>query len=566
MLAQITITDFAIIDSLSVSFSGGLNILSGETGAGKSIIINAVNLILGGRASPDLIRTGADRALVEALFHVPAESPLSKSLDNLDIPFNGEVLIKRTISKEGKSRVWINGSLGTLQMLSKLGPNLISVSGQNEHQLLLRPDNHLFILDDFGGLTKERIKLNELYRDYYALKEKAERLRANLKEEEERRELSQFQIKEIEEAKLVPGEGSKLEAEKSRLMHAERLMDIVFRSYQALYEKEESVLSILSLLGKDMDKGVDIDPHLDQYKKQLESAQLQLEDLALELRDFYSKLKLDPKRLEEVEERLQLIRRLKKKYGPSIESILSFREELSQREYRLTQKKEELKRLEAQLEEKKEGLLTLATGLSLKRHEIADTFRKKVEEELDLLGMPGTRFRVKFGSNRSGGDIISADMLDSTLTADGVDVLEFMMSPNVGEDLRPLARIASGGELSRIMLALKTILARFGLVETLVFDEIDSGIGGATAAIVGDKLRSLAAYHQILCITHLPQLASCGETHFLVEKRVTKGRTRAFITSLDKESRINEIARLLAGKRISEKTLAHAREMIGVRS
>jgi len=322
MLAQITITDFAIIDSLSVSFSGGLNILSGETGAGKSIIINAVNLILGGRASPDLIRTGADRALVEALFHVPAESPLSKSLDNLDIPFNGEVLIKRTISKEGKSRVWINGSLATLQMLSKLGPNLISVSGQNEHQLLLRPDNHLFILDDFGGLTKERIKLNGLYRDYYALKEKAERLRANLKEEEERRELSQFQIKEIEEAKLVPGEGSRLEAEKSRLMHAERLMDIVFKSYQALYEKEESVLSILSLLGKDMDKGVDIDPHLDQYKKQLESAQLQLEDLALELRDFYSKLKLDPKRLEEVEERLQLIRRLKKKYGPSIELSL----------------------------------------------------------------------------------------------------------------------------------------------------------------------------------------------------------------------------------------------------
>lgn len=562
MLAQITINDFAIIDSLSVSFSGGLNILSGETGAGKSIIINAVNLILGGRASPDLTRTGADRAVVEALFQLPAESPLSKSLDNMDIPFNGEVLIKRTISKEGKSRVWINGSLATLQMLSKLGPNLISVSGQNQYQLLLRPDNHLFILDDFGGLTKDRLQLNELYRDYYALKEKAERLRGHLKGEEERRELTQFQIKEIEEARLAPGEDVKLEAEKSRLMHAERLMDIVFKSYQALYEKEESVLSILSLLVKDMDKGVNIDPNLDHYRKQLESAQLQVEDLALELRDFYSKLKLDPKRLEEVEERLQLIRRLKKKYGPSIESILSFKEELSQKGYQLNQKREELKRFEAQLEEKKEGLLRLATSLSSKRHEIADTFKKKVEEELNLLGMAGTRFRIKFSSQRPVGDTISAEMLDSTITPDGMDVLEFMISPNVGEDLRPLAKIASGGELSRIMLALKTILARSGLVETLVFDEIDAGIGGSTANIIGEKLRSLADYHQILCITHLPQLASCGETHFLVEKRVSKGRTRTLITSLDRKSRINEIARLLGGRIISEKTLAHAREML----
>jgi DNA repair protein RecN (Recombination protein N) len=306
---------------------------------------------------------------------------------------------------------------------------------------------------------------------------------------------------------------------------------------------------------------VNIDPNLDHYRKQLESAQLQLEDLALELRDFYSKLKLDPKRLEEVEERLQLIRRLKKKYGPSVESILSFREELSQEGYQLNQKSEELKKFEAQLEEKKEGLLRLATSLSSKRHEIADTFKKKVEEELNLLGMAGTRFRIKFSSPRPVGDI-STDMLDSTITPDGMDVLEFMISPNVGEDLRPLAKIASGGELSRIMLALKTILARFGLVETLVFDEIDAGIGGSTANIIGEKLRSLADYHQILCITHLPQLASCGETHFLVEKRVSKGRTRTLITSLDRKSRINEIARLLGGKTISEKTLAHAREML----
>ncbi|MBW2003509.1 MAG: DNA repair protein RecN [Deltaproteobacteria bacterium] len=562
MLAQLVITDFAIIDSLSASFSGGLNILSGETGAGKSIIINAANLILGGRASPDLIRTGANRAVVEALFHLPVESPLSSVLKEMDIPFNGELLIKRTISKQGKNKVWINGTLSTLHLIAKLGPHLISVSGQNEHQLLLKPDNHLFILDDFGGLYKDRIVLNEFYLDYYSLKEKTESLKAHLKEEAERRELTQFQIKEIEEAQLVPGEDAELEVEKSRLIHVERLIDIAFHSYQALYEKDESVLSVLSVLAKNLNKGVTIDHRLEHFKKQLESAQAQLEDVALELRDFYSQLKDDPKRLGEVEERLQLIKRLKKKYGSSIESILSFKEELSQKEYQLTQKKEELTRFETQIEEKGEHLLNLATTLSLKRQERAQEFEKKVEGELHLLDMAGTRFQIKFISNESSGDSILTDRIDSMLTADGIDTVEFMISPNVGEDLRPLAKIASGGELSRIMLALKTILARSGLIETLVFDEIDAGIGGATAAVVGEKLRSLANYHQILGITHLPQIASCGEKHFLVEKRVSKGRTRSLITLLGRESRINEIARLLGGRTISEKTLAHAREML----
>jgi DNA repair protein RecN (Recombination protein N) len=562
MLTHLAINDFAIIDALSVSFSGGSNILSGETGAGKSIIINAVNLIVGGRASPDLIRTGADRAVVEALFQVPAESPLSRLLADMDIPFNGEVLIKRTISKEGKSRVRINGSLATLHMLSQLGPHLISVSGQNEHQVLLRPDNHLFILDDFGDLTKERLTFTGLYRDYYAHKERLEKLRDDLQKEEEQRELTQFQIQEIEEAKLVPGEDIGLEEERRRLMHAETLMDIVFKGYHTLYEKDESVLSILSLLTKEMGKGVSMDSNLDHFKKELESVELRVEDLALELRNFYAKLRVDPKRLEAVEERLQLIRRLKKKYGSTIEEILSFKEELSQKRYQLAQKQEELKRGETELEEKRERLLRMATSLSQKRREIAETLEKRVLEELDQLGMAGTRFNIECGSISSVGGTHSADMVDSTISADGIDVVEFLISPNVGEDLRPLAKIASGGELSRIMLALKTILARSGLVETLVFDEIDAGIAGATAAIIGEKLRSLAHYHQILCITHLPQIACSGEKHFLVEKSVSKGRTRTLISSLNREGRVNEIARLLGGRKISEKTLAHAREML----
>jgi len=562
MLTHLAISDFAIIESLSVDFAAGSNILSGETGAGKSIIINAVNLLVGGRATPDLIRTGADRAVVEALFQVPAESPLSRLLAELDLPFDGEVLIKRTLSREGRSKVQINGSLATLQMLSKLGPNLISVSGQNEHQLLLRPDNHLYILDEFGNLSKERIAFTAFYRDYHALKETVEGLRNQLQREEERRELTQFQIQEIEGASLSLGEDTELEGERRRLMHAEALMDIVFKSYHTLYEKDESILSTLSLLAKEVEKGASMDSELDPIKKELQSVQVQVEDLALELREVHSKLRVDPKRLEAVEERLQLIRRLKNKYGPTIEEILALREELAQRRYQLEQSREDLKKAEAELEGKKQALMGMAMRLSEKRHQAAKGLEERVEEELNQLAMTGTRFSIEFRPISPAGSTPSAEDLEFTTGPDGIDAVEFMISPNIGEDLRPMARIASGGELSRIMLALKGILARTSSVETIVFDEIDAGIAGATAAIIGEKLHSLARFHQILCITHLPQIACSGERHFLVEKKVSRGRTRTSISTLDAEGRVNEIARLLGGKTISEKTLAHAREML----
>ncbi|MFW6114718.1 MAG: DNA repair protein RecN [Thermodesulfobacteriota bacterium] len=553
MLVQLTINDFAIIESLSVAFSEGLNILSGETGAGKSIIVDAVNLILGARASPDLVRTGADKAVVEALFHLPQGPLLSSTLDEMGIPFEDEVLIKRAISKEGKSRVWINGSPATVQMIAKLGPHLISISGQNEHQLLLRPENQLYILDDFGDVARDRLRLNELYRDYQGLRERREALKARLQKDEQQRELARFQAKEIEEAGLVPGEDADLEAERSRLIHAERLMDVVFGSYQALYEKDESLISLLSALIKNMDKAVEIDRDLEQYRGQLESAQAQLEDVSLALRDYRSRIRIDPDRLEKVQERLQLIRNLKRKYGSSIEEILAYREDLVNRESQLTNEKKDLDRIASLAEEKKRECISRAKELSRQRRAIAKAFERKVEEELKALDMGGTRFTVEFGPEGSP---------DSDLSPDGFDTVDFMISPNVGEELRPLAKIASGGELSRMMLALKTILARSVMVETLVFDEIDSGIGGATAAKVGEKLKGLAEFHQILGITHLPQIASCGEAHFLVEKEVQQGRTRTSITSLDAERRLHEIARLMGGKTISEKTLAHAREML----
>ena len=563
MLVHLTISNFAIIDHLEMDLKPGLNILSGETGAGKSIIINAVNLILGERASSDLIRSGTDEARVEALFNLPENPTLNTFLSDLGFPFNGELLIKRTISREGRNRITINGSMATLQMLSKVGTMLISISGQHEHQLLLKPDNHLYLLDDFGGLTHERLQLNESFSEFESLKEKRRHLEREIKEDEERQELTKFQIKELETANISQGEDSLLENERKRLRYAEQLMEIVTESYGTLYEKEDSVLSNISNCIKATEKGAKVEERFGTIMNALLSTKADLEDVALELRDLKSTIIIDPYRLEEVEERLQLINKLKKRYGPSIEDILNFRDRLHGMIDNLDQKREELKRINKMLTEMEGDVLSKMAVLSKKRKGMAKDLEKSLKNELNLLDMEGTRFEVRFHDEDMGCDDKPLN-ITKTIKADGYDRVEFMLSPNIGEELKPLSRIASGGELSRIMLALKTILARTASVESIIFDEVDSGIGGATAEVIGDKLRSLSDYHQILCITHLPQIASKGDTHFLVTKKIMEKRTQTIISELDSEERVKEIARLLGGKVISKQALAHAKEMLGL--
>jgi DNA repair protein RecN (Recombination protein N) len=561
VLVQLTISNFAIISNLEINFKPGLNILSGETGAGKSIIINAVNLILGGRASADLIRSGSNEARVEALFSLPENPSLSELLSDFGLPFHGELLIKRTISREGRNRIMINDSMATLQMLSKLGVMLISISGQHEHQLLLRPDNHLYLLDDFGGLSDERLKLNESFSQHEALKEVLHRLEKEIKESEERQELTKFQMKEIETASIREGEDRLLEEEKKRLRYAEQLMEIITESYQLLYEKGDSVLSEISLCIKRVEKGAEVDKRLGGIKDAIASAKVELEEAALELRDLQKTVTIDPSRLEEVEERLQLLNRLKRKYGPSLEDVMGFKDKLSMMVDNLDQKRTELEGINKKLNAMEKDIASKATDLSRKRKRVAKELEKSVKNEMSLLDMGGTRFEVRFhqGSMDQEDD---SEIRMRAIKADGYDKVEFMLSPNVGEELRPLSRIASGGELSRIMLAMKTILARTASVETLIFDEVDSGIGGGTAEVVGEKLQSLADYHQILCITHLPQIASKGYTHFLVKKRIKDKRTQTIISELDSEERIEEIARLLGGKVVTQQAIAHAREMM----
>lgn len=459
MLTQLIISDFAIISHLEIDFRPGLNIMSGETGAGKSIIINAVNLILGGRASADLIRSGAKEARVEALFTLPDNSLISKYLSELDVRSDGELLIKRTISREGRNRILINGSMATLQMLSGIGMMMISISGQHEHQALLKQDNHVFLLDDFGGLTAERMDLAESFNRYEAVKEKCLKMEREIKQSRERQELALFQTKEIEAAHILDREDSLLEEERKRLRHAEQLKEIIAGTYDTLYEKEDSIISELSLCVKGVEKGSEIDRRLESVGNALASAKAELEETALHLRQLRDSVVISPYRLEEVEERLHSLNSLKKKYGPSLENVMAFREELSGMIHNLDRQEKELEDIKKDLKKQEKDTVSRATALSLKRREIAEKMEKSVEGELALLEMGGTRFEVRFAP-KDPEDINDPETLINSVRPEGYDRVEFMLSPNVGEELRPLSKIASGGELSRIMLALKTILAR----------------------------------------------------------------------------------------------------------
>ncbi len=561
MLVQLVISEFAIIRRLEIKFRPQLNILSGETGAGKSIIINAVDLILGGRASAELIRDGAPEAAVEALFSVPENPTLSQVLADLGVPFEGEILIKRMISREGRNRITVNGSMATLQMLSRLGPLLISVSGQHEHQRLLRPENHLQILDDFGSLTPSRLRLNDVYRRYHALKERSERLLKQIEAAEEKQELARFQVSEIERAQIKIGEDQELVEEQTRLRHAADLLQTVTRCYEMLYENEEGVLSNASLCLKEVARAAGMDRRLEGIRDLLAGAKAELEEAALALRAMSGDMVVDPRRLEEVDERLEELNRLKRKYGSTLDDVLNYRANAVGRLEDVDQKRIEVQGLAGEMDGVMTDLILKASELSKMRASVAKELEESAEQELRLLDMAGTRFEVRFLA--SGSDIsVNAGTAIQSLTPDGLDQIEFMLAPNVGEALRPLAKIASGGELSRIMLAIKTILAKTASVETIVFDEVDSGIAGATAEVVGEKLQSLANYHQIICITHLPQIASKHAAHFLVAKEVEGKRTQTRVSELDHERRVSEIARLLGGKTISRKAIARAREML----
>jgi DNA repair protein RecN (Recombination protein N) len=547
MIRFLAIRNLAVIESVAVDFEQSFNILTGETGAGKSILVEAVGLLLGGRATQDLIRTGEDLATVEAIFETEDGS---------------ELIVRREITSQGRSRAFINGALATAAALKDLANRLVELHGQHEHQQLLDPAQHLALLDGWAGLAAERERVAGAFVAVRGLREQLDRLRMDDRERAARLDLVEFQLGELQNANLQPGEDETLNAERQLLRSADTIQRLCSESYAELYDDDTAALTALGRIWKRVGELAAIDPRFTAHLDARDHIKAQLEDLAFTLRTVVDGLDASPGRLEQVEDRLALIERLKRKHGGSLDDAIAHREHLAAEHKALTGGESSVAEVQQQLADAGGAFLSAATMLSTARRASAPKFARAIEAELAGLAMERTKFEVRLATSETEGQWTEA----------GIDTGEFFLSPNVGEELRPLARIVSGGELSRVMLALKTLSAmaeatgrgRGSLdpVKTLIFDEVDAGIGGRVATVVGQKLASLGERFQVLCITHLPQIASCGRTHFLIEKRIQGRRTVTSVTRLEGEERVAEIARMMGGAAAGEKAMAGARELL----
>jgi DNA repair protein RecN (Recombination protein N) len=554
MLRFLRISRLAVIDSVEVEFGPGLNVLTGETGAGKSILVEAVALLLGGRASPELVRTGEDTATIEAVFESGGD----------------EILVRRELTASGRSRAYINGALVTATALKDLSSRLVELHGQHEHHTLLDPNTHRAVLDIFGAHDQLVQETQDAFSALDALRTEIVGLRHRSADREARLEIVRFQLSEIE--KVAPAgesEDADLAAARKLLASADRVERLCRESYAALYEDERSVLGSLGAVWRRVEELAGIDPQFQSHVDARAGIKAQLEDLAAVLRRYADGVDVSPARLQQVEERLASLERLKRKHGPALADVLTKRERLQTEIAELDGGEARLGALEMAAAKARARYLEAARALSQARRRAAGRFTTGLVSLLGELAMEQTRFEARVRSDQ-------AD--EARWTAAGLDEIEFYISPNPGEDLRPLARIVSGGELSRVMLAIKTLTAtgRLGFSEEgdrppgssapgLVFDEIDAGIGGRVADVVGLKLRTLGSAFQVLCITHQPHIAARGDAHFLIDKTVEDGRTRTRVVRLSGEGRADEIARMLGGATITSAIRASAREMLGDR-
>ena len=568
MLQSLSVQDYALIKDLEMEFGSGLNIITGATGAGKSILIGALSMILGERANTDVVREGASKAVVEGIFDDADTDRIrtvlsDNAIDPSPLP---RIILRRRITERG-SRGFINDTPATLDIMRTVAGELIDLHGQHEHQSLLHTETHLRLLDSFGGLgslvdhyRKKRSRVAELVREREALAARERELR-------QQKELYEFQIEEIDEVDPEPGEEEELQAERRVLENAEQLYASTQGLYEMLFEDENAVHDQLVVARNDLQDLARIDDAFEEHVDEIESAQIIVSELANFLQDYNAHIEFDPQRLEEIRERITEIETLKRKYGGTLEAVLKHREEIGE-QYELAQDFEgNLERLDAEIEAAQAELTDVALRLSAKRKEVATRIEDAILEELATLGMPDSQFEVQFTRQEdpdSGRDWITPEDEDARYRAfaKGVDQVEFYISTNVGVPPMPLAEVASGGEISRIMLALKTILAKSERLPILVFDEIDVGISGDMARRVGESMHDLARYHQIITITHLPQIAALGDRHFKVEKIVEDGTTKTTIHRLDEEEQATQVASLISGAEVTDAALKNARELM----
>jgi len=572
MLRLLNIVNFAVIDRLQVEFKQGLNVLSGETGSGKSILIDALGLLLGDRSSADFIRTGESRAFIEGVFGIEGNTPLEELLADAGVDASeGEALIRRELVAGGRGRIFINNQVANVGLLKSIQPHLIDIHGQGNQQSLLLPEIHLNLFDAFAGASKNRARVSQAYDNLQRLARELEQIRQSESERLRTLDMINFQISEIEQAHLTPNEDVELEAERNLLVNAERLAELSGDAYRRIYDDEDSILSSLAVAQKRINDLAGVDNRFAPYAEQLSTVKHILNDVAFFLGEYYGSIQASPDRLGAVDGRLMELNRLKRKYGDSVVAALETLDKLVERREQLMNSDEHCRILDARLRQAFDDYEHESSALGELRRGAAAKFENAVNSELKDVSLGAARFSVGLSASQKGQ---LAQKLQSLL-ADGLgevdkggvrrsgnETVEFLFSANPGEELRPMNGVASGGELSRLMLALKTITAPSLFPKTLIFDEIDVGIGGKVADAVGMRLRRLAKTNQVLCVTHQLQIARYADAHFLVNKDVVNGRTLTNVAELDEQGRIEELARMIGGSEITASARKHAKELI----
>jgi DNA repair protein RecN (Recombination protein N) len=550
MLSFLKIKNIALIDELNLEFSTGLNLLTGETGSGKSIIVDSLSALTGERISSDLIKTGETEARIEGLFSINSNKEFSEICEESGVEIDDEIIVRRELSATGKNRIFVNNQLVTQNFLRKIGTYLVDIHGQGEQATLFNQQTHLEILDEYAEFDNLREKTAMEFNKFSAIENELKSLHADEAQKLQLLDVLQFQVEEIRKVNLQTLEDEQLEEEKRRLNNSEKLSKLTDESYALLYENEEATLTTLEKIVRRVRELSEFETSFQDYLESLDATEALLEDLAFAIRDFRGSLEFSPERLDEIENRLAELSRLKRKYGGTIESVLAH---LSERLSRIEDASLTEKELQKKLEKAKSDYLKVALDLHEKRVKSAKQFEKRVEENLKAVSLEKARFEVRVTADETN---------DKSFTAKGLDHIEFYFSANVGESVKPIAKVASGGETSRLMLILNTTTKLTTSGKTMVFDEIDAGIGGRVAEAVGLKLKELSKNQQVLCVTHQPQVASLATHHFVVSKETVGNKTKVFIKELDENARIEEIARMLAGEKITESARNHAKEML----